>query len=199
MREFAKPELRPLSDAVKEWRVYHGNSMLRVFSPGDIMLVEQITAKNAAPGDIICFTDSNGKNIVHRFIRWSDDGGLITMGDNNATPDIGIIAPECMVYRVTERHTLSGKIIPVSAGRKGLLTFRINRFRKFARRLMTIAAGILRRINFLKIPVKNFSHFGDEKIFFFLGHPVAKCSDDKNIIWLSPWFRAVLKIKTPEK
>ncbi len=188
MHNFSRPVLHPLENAGDCWRIYRGRSMLRVFSPGDLLQVEKITAGNAAPGDIICFTGSDGAETVHRVVGRNACGDLVTMGDNNPAPDPDPVSPAATVFRVTGIRK-AGTIKHISAGRSGMAVFRFNRLRRMARMLSGRGVAILQRMIKYKIPLKNSVRFGPEEIFFFCKRPAAKKNDNGEIRWLSPWLK----------
>ena len=102
MSDFSTPELRPAEPPDETRRIYRGESMLGVFVPGDLLRVEKLTAAQVEVGDIIVFDSPRGGVTVHRAIERTKDGGLRTMGDNNPAPDINLVAPDAVIFRVVE-------------------------------------------------------------------------------------------------
>lgn len=194
MSDFSKPEMSPRQTAGENWRIYRGNSMLRVFSPGDLLIVEPIPAGKAGKGDVVCFDPPNGRHTVHRVVGRRADGGIITMGDNNSRPDRCTLPPDAAIGIVRAVRKVSGRKVAIRGGFVGMTTFRINRLRRFGARLSRLSAGALRRVNLFRIRLGAPVRFGDEEIFFFRGTPVARRKRDAKEEWLSPWFRAFLKI-----
>jgi len=59
-----------------------GNSMLPTMEPGSLVFVKKQPQYEIS--EIVAFTDSTGKHIVHRIIENSDER-IVTQGDNNIT------------------------------------------------------------------------------------------------------------------
>ena len=194
MSDFSKPELVPHPANDKNWRIYRGNSMLRVFVPGDLLIVETAAAKKLRRGDVVCFDAPNGSLTVHRVIGRSADGGIVTMGDNNPRPDPDPLSPDAEVGIVRAVRKITGRETALRGGFAGMTAFRINRMRRFGAQLSRMAAGALRRINPFRIALKAPVRFGDEEVFFFRGIPVAKRGRAAREEWLSPWYRTFLRV-----
>jgi signal peptidase I len=90
-------------------RIYLGNSMRGIFTPGDIMLLLVVSHTEIIPGDVIVFRKAHqtGSNemVVHRVVGIVDCG-FITRGDNNLRCDMIPVFPEQIV----------GKVIAVQKG-----------------------------------------------------------------------------------
>ena len=185
------PELTPGKTAADGERIYRGTSMLRVFTPGDILTVEPIRAGDVQPGDIICFDGIRGET-VHRVVRKTATS-VVTMGDNNRCPDPEPLEPDAAVWLVTARRDAAGKIHKVSGGGRGLFAFRINRMRRGVRWFFDRLAGVLRRVMIVKIPLRHKVRFGGDEIFYCGGKPVLRRDGAGKETWLSPWYRAVFK------
>ena len=194
MHDFSKPELVPRGEEAANRKIYRGNSMLRLFSPGDLLAVESLSAGDVRTGDVICFDNPDGGLTVHRVVGRTADGSLVTMGDNNPRPDAFTLSPDRTVQLVRTVRGLSGRESTVHGGRRGMLIFRLNRLRRFGAGMSGIAAGALRRINPFRIPLKDPVRFGNSEVFFFHRTPVAKRVPNAGEEWLSPWFRTFFKI-----
>lgn len=118
--------------------IYTGNSMRRVFVPGDFLEVKVIPFEEFRPGDIVAFFPNGvGKpGIVHRIISRTEDE-LVTMGDNNPHPDEHCVVKADMPKLVISRNPIKGKIRRIHRGNVGLVIFRINRLRRFIRRCLS--------------------------------------------------------------
>lgn len=199
MRNFVKPEMTPCPEIRDDRRIYRGNSMYRIFAPGDLLLTEPLSAGEVRRGDVICFDHPKGMPTVHRVVGRTGGGEAITMGDNNPRPDALPLPPGHAVLRVRAVRKPSGAEIPVRGGARGMLTFRLNRMRRAGARLSAMAAGALRRINPFRLSLNYPVRFGEEEIFFFHNRAVAKRIPNRNVTWLSPWFRALFKIGDASK
>jgi len=195
MSDFSTPDLRPAETPDDNWRIYRGESMLRVFVPGDLLRVEKIAATQAAPGDIIAFDTPCGSVTVHRVIARKRNGDLVTMGDNNPRPDFSPVKPDTAVLRVVEVRRGDGKVEAVSGGKVGMAEFRRNRRRRWFRgELPRYASGICRRLWPFKHRLRTPVHFGEDEVFYVRQKPVAKRSRDGRVRWFSPWYRVIYRI-----
>ena len=146
MSDFSTPQLRPAEPPDENRRFYRGESMLRVFVPGDLLLVEKLTAAQVEVGDIIVFDTPRGTVTVHRVIERLGDGKLRTMGDNNPGPDPVPVAADATVMRVVSVRRTDGREEPVTRGKTGMAEFRRNRRRRWwTGELPRYMAGICRR------------------------------------------------------
>lgn len=114
--------------------IYHGSSMLRVFAPGDEIILAEVDFAALEVGDVVCFRSASGGLVIHRVIRREADR-LFTMGDNNSTPDREPVKAEQEV-RLALALIRNGRRFPVSAGRAGVRQFRCNRLRYWSRRCL---------------------------------------------------------------
>ncbi len=115
-------------------KIVHGNSMLRTFSPGELLITRQESFQNLTIGDIILF---KSKDItVHRIIKRNPDKSFVTIGDNNDSPDPGSVTEKNYMALVIAKITEKGKQIAVSRGRTGMNKYYFNRFRRFFRKAL---------------------------------------------------------------
>ena len=191
MSDFIPPKLSERSGAADGERIYRGNSMFRVFSPGDLLTVKPLRAGEVQRGDIICFEGPRGE-IVHRVVRKTATQ-VVTMGDNNSVPDPEPLGHDARVWLVTTRRDAAGKLRKVSGGKRGLFAFRINRMRRAVRWCFDRLAGVLRRVMFVKYPLRRKVRFGSDEIFYFGSKPVLRRDASGKEAWLSPWYRVVFK------
>lgn len=195
MSDFSKPELRPAEAPDENRRIYRGESMLRVFVPGDLLRVEKLTAAQIEIGDIIVFDTPRGTVTVHRVIERLGDGKLRTMGDNNPRPDPNTVAPDAVVMRVVSVRRTDGREEPVTRGKTGLAEFRRNRRRRWwTGELPRYMAGICRRLWPFKRKLETPVRFGDEEVFYVGDTPVARREASGRVRWASPWYRVKYKI-----
>ena len=191
MRDFIPPELSVRPNAADGERIYRGSSMFRVFTPGDILTVVPRRAGETQVGDIICFNGIRGET-VHRVVR-KNATQVVTMGDNNASPDAEPLRPDAPVRLVTARRDAAGVVHEVPGGRRGVFAFRVNRARRGARWFFDRLAGILRRVMIVKYPLRRKVRFGSDEIFYFGGRPVLRRDAAGKEMWLSPWYRVFFK------
>ena len=196
MSEFSAPDLIPAEPPDENRRIYRGESMLRVFVPGDLLLGEKLTAAQVEIGDIIAFDTPRGGVTVHRVIARTDDGKLRTMGDNNRCPDFAPVEPNAKVLRILEVRRFDGRLEPVHGGKSGMAEFRRNRRRRwFQSELPRYAAGVCRRLWPFKRRLKDPVRFGSEEVFYIRrGTPAARRTADGRIHWYSPWYRVIYRI-----
>lgn len=78
-------------------------SMEPVISTGSVILVKQAKADESFhKGDIITYKTSDGILITHRIIEMKDgENAMITMGDNNNSPDLTPVQVEQVVSKYT--------------------------------------------------------------------------------------------------
>lgn len=79
-----------------------GDSMLPFVDEKAVLMFELITASEARMGDVISWEHPQrpGYRIMHRVVRRDRDGGVRTMGDNNAEVDAVSVAPSTAVQRL---------------------------------------------------------------------------------------------------
>ena len=191
MPDFKAPELSLHSGIRDDERIYRGNSMFRVFAPGDILRVRPLRAGDAEPGDIICFDGMHGET-VHRVVHKNADA-VVTMGDNNPRPDAEPLRPDETVWLVTERCDIRGGRHAIYGGKRGMRIFRLNRMRRLLKRFPDRLAGVLRRILIVKYHLHKKVRFGADEIYYFRNTPVLRRDASGKEAWLSPWYRAVFK------
>ena len=196
MCDFSAPKLRPAEPPDENRRIYRGESMLRVFIPGDLLQVEKLKAAQVDLGDIIAFDTARGSVTVHRVIARLKDGNLRTMGDNNPCPDIDPVAPDATVMRVLAVRRNDGREEPVSRGKAGLKEFRRNRRRRWwSSEIPRYLAGVCRRLWLFKRRLGAPVRFGEEEVFYIRRDtPVARRDAAGRVRWASPWYRVIYKI-----
>ena len=195
MCDFPTPQLRPADPPDENWRIYRGDSMRRVFVPGDLLRVEKLTAAETEIGDIIVFDTPRGTVAVHRVIARTRDGKLRTMGDNNPVPDFAPIEPNTPVMRVVAVRRNDGREEPVSRGGNGMAEFRRNRrLRWWKSELPRYMAGVCRLLWPFKRRLGAPVRFGDEEVFYVGNAPVARRDASGRVRWTSPWYRVIYKI-----
>ncbi|MBN1920468.1 MAG: S24/S26 family peptidase [Anaerolineae bacterium] len=97
--------------ATNAYRLHvRGRSMWPTLQPGDEVYVEKIEAQALHPGDWVVIRAPSGP-LVHRFLKFTRDGGMLTKGDAHRAPDPRW-PQEALLGRVTTviRH---GNTLPV--------------------------------------------------------------------------------------
>ncbi len=122
---------------------YRGGSMLRVFRAGDRLLPVPMPFRSWRRGDGSCFLPPGSRTrVVHRIVGCGENS-FRTQGDNNARPDRRPVTPEQMPMLVAAR-VRRGRRSRVHGGAVGRIVFRINRFRRFCRGVVSALGGRLR-------------------------------------------------------
>lgn len=108
--------------------IYELNSMRRVFTPGDALILTEIPFSKFKTGDIITFypNGENSTGIVHRIIK-RNFNTLTTMGDNNPVPDQKKVTINECPKLVIAKIRPDGKYFKVFRGTCGWLQFIFNR------------------------------------------------------------------------
>jgi signal peptidase len=83
------------------WRsqVVLTGSMQPRIHPGDLVLAAPAARGQLKPGRIVLFQDPvrPGRTIVHRLVRYDDNGNLVTKGDANPSEDSTPVAPSAVL------------------------------------------------------------------------------------------------------
>ena len=83
--------MEPEGKKLQRLPIYTSTSMLRVFTPGDLVETDDAVPFSALRcGDVIVFPSpsGHGERIIHRIIKRTEDT-ITTMGDNNPAQEIG--------------------------------------------------------------------------------------------------------------
>ena len=86
-----------------QFLLVQGNSMLGTIEPGSFVILK--AKESYEVDDIIGYSTSMqsvfvGRNVVHRIIAESDDGGFVLKGDNNPRKDPDIVYPDTIMGEV---------------------------------------------------------------------------------------------------
>jgi signal peptidase len=83
------------------WRsqVVLTGSMQPRIHPGDLVLAAPVARGELKPGRVLLFRDPvhPGRTIVHRLVRYDDQGNIITKGDANRSEDSTPVAPSAVL------------------------------------------------------------------------------------------------------
>lgn len=157
---------------------YCGNSMRRVFRPGDVLVLATVPFERLRCGDVICFRNTAGKQIVHRIVGWRPDGA-VTQGDNNDCVDAEPVAAENYFGRV-EAFQRGRRRRRMRNGPAGMRQFHWNRCRRRCR--LTLAGwkrrwwGTAAPFGWLKCSFRPLvcRKFGEDALLFWREIPVAR-------------------------
>lgn len=162
--------------------VYYGNSMFRVFTPGERLVLQTIPFEELQTGDIITVNIPGKKQYVHRVIRKSN-GLAVTMGDNNPAEDDSPVTARTDFQLVTAAVSPQNGTRPIARGRAGMREFRRNRLRRRGR---IAAKKLLRGVEFLFFWRKTLHEqkvFGQEICYYRHSRPVARKTADGRVIY----------------
>lgn len=176
--------------------IYTSTSMLRVFSPGDLVEVNDTVPFDALRvGDIIVFPsqDNPEKRIVHRIIGKSGDA-LTTMGDNNFSPDKAPVIAAQEPLLVVARIRPDGRRLPISRGTLGILQFRVNRCRYWAAWAVRRVGLLLEPLMFWRIRLTETRQFGDSTFYYAGSRAIAKKTEN-GARFLKQYWRLIYKIQ----
>ncbi len=167
--------------------IYDLNSMKRVFVPGDALLLAEIPFVAFRKGDIVAYYP-NGKDkagVVHRVIKRTKDT-LITMGDNNPSPDWWRISPADAPKLVVAKIRPDGKEFAVARGMGGLRQFHINRFLYWSQRILMRGIRFILPLMFWR---KEFTgkHEFDKTIQYYYKRRMVAKSENGNLEFIPAW------------
>lgn len=108
-----------------------GFSMSGTFENGDKLDICECDPEKLRRGDVICFTNRDGRAVGHRIIG-GKPGKWITMGDNNDLPDRHFVTARDNIKLITGKTHL-GKYYPLPGGNAGMRHFYLVQFRRRSR------------------------------------------------------------------
>jgi signal peptidase len=74
-------------------------SMTPTYRPGDLVITAPV-AEELVAGDVVTFASPGGHGLTtHRLVAVRPDGGLVTKGDANETPDVAVLDRAAVVGR----------------------------------------------------------------------------------------------------
>jgi signal peptidase I len=62
-------------------------SMSPLVTPGDVVMVRQVSPRELTPNTVVLFVRGGGERILHRIVEQMPDGTFRTQGDANQVPD----------------------------------------------------------------------------------------------------------------
>ena len=175
---------------------YYGVSMLRTFTPGDTLVLEEKPFAQLLPGDVIAVFDRNAiePGVIHRVIS-ADGAECVTMGDNNARPDEKKVTSDSRFMLCTGAFSSDGKFRKISGGRAGMLKFRINRFRRACRNFIAPAARKILSLMLWRITLERAGRFADgSTCYYFRKHYIARRTASGIVYYKSDLFKLFFKL-----
>ena len=175
---------------------YFGSSMLRTFTPGETLVLEDKPFSALEPGDVVAvFNDcASVPGVIHRVIR-IDGESAVTMGDNNPRPDEARLTAQSRFMLCTGAVSQDGKQRKIANGRAGMFKFRINRFRRRFRSAVTPSARKLLSLMFWRITLRKSGSFSDGSTCFYFGSCfVARRTASGVVRFRSEFFKLFFKI-----
>ena len=175
---------------------YTGSSMRGMFRDGDLLDLRAEAFESLTPGDVVAVFDRE-PFYVHRVVRRTADR-VVTMGDNNLTPDKLELTSDSAFRLVTRRHTVDGGTVEVARGADGMRRFRRQqrKCRLFAFFMRVLA--VFRPLKGLRIPAREASRFRDGTVqWSWHGVPVAVRRNNGSVVYLK-WSRRMV-FRVPEE
>jgi signal peptidase I len=101
--------------------IMSGSMMPRILV-GDVIVTRDADVRKLQPGQVITVIDPDhpGRTRTHRFLKWDDDGRLVTRGDANASDDSSHIEPKDVRGVAVLRIPYVGRILVWQAQRDWL-------------------------------------------------------------------------------
>ncbi len=194
--EVIPPQYGEGKKSLENLAIYDLNSMKHVFVPGDALILADIPFVAFRKGDIVAYYP-NGKDktgVVHRVIKRTKDT-LMTMGDNNPSPDWWRVSPADFPKLVVAKIRPDGKEFAVARGMGGMRQFRINRFRYWTFRA---AMRVIRYIQPLMFWRKEFTgqHEFDKTIQYYYKRRMVAKSENGVLEFTPAW--NVFRYKMPK-
>ncbi len=193
----APPPEQPLTSLPDNRVFYTMNSMRRVFTPGDALILQEQPFSEFQRGDIAVFYPDGEENsgIVHRVIA-SSAGELTTMGDNNPAPDRRKVTADDLPRLVTAKIRPDGTRFEVPRGKAGMRQFRINRFRYWNFRIFSMVVHKLQPLLFFRKAPTGEYRFDTTTQYYYKRRLIAK-KENGAVEYLPFW--NVLFYKLPEE
>lgn len=173
--------------------MYTGNSMRRVFVPGDRLETCEVPFGEIQCGDVVVF-HVHGEGIVHRVVR-REDGALVTKGDNNDKEDNWRLRETDGVRLVTVRIDVHGNRHAVLRGDAGRREFRRHRLRRWCWRVVRKAFRLSEPLLFWRRELTERTVFGGTTVFYRNGKAVAKQTAEGTVTFYRPWQKLLYKVK----
>ena len=179
-----------------DFPVYYGNSMYRVFVPGERLVLENISFGDLLAGDVITVKIPGKRLYVHRVIEKSADQA-VTMGDNNDEPDEYIVTAQSDFQLVTAALTSDGTRRIIARGQQGMRDFLIHRRRRKVCQMMRMLFIKCEKLFFWRKVVMEKKLFGSESCYYWKDRVIARRTADGKVIYCS-WLDH-LRFRLPEE
>lgn len=180
---------------MSDFPVYYGNSMYRVFTTGERLVLENISFDELLAGDIITVKVPGKRLYVHRVIEKSVDRA-VTMGDNNNEPDEYVVTAESDFQLVIAALTPEGSQRAISRGKHGLREFFSHRRLRKVHFLIRKILFKCEKLLFWRKLVSDKKIFGRETCYFWKNKAIARRTSDGKVIYGS-WVD-FLRFQVPE-
>ena len=175
---------------------YTGGSMRGMFRDGDLLDLRAEPFDSLTPGDVVAVFDRE-PFYVHRVVRRTADR-VVTMGDNNLTPDKLELTPDSSFRLVVRRHAPDGATEDVARGADGMKRFRLQQRKRRAFALFQRTISVFRPLKGLRIPAREASRFRDGSVqWSWHGVPVAVRRKNGRVVYLK-WSRRMV-FRVPEE
>ena len=175
--------------------VYQGNSMGDVFTDGDILLFSDVPFDDLECGDIVAVFERT-PYYVHRIVK-KENGGVITMGDNNRRPDALKLDQNSKIKFVKQSIPVENfaTVLSVAGGSAGMKQFRRRQKQLWLKWRISDLLPLIRGLGCLRIPAKKETRFRDGTIQWnFGGIPVAARNPAGKTTYLGGWKRLFFRI-----
>ena len=175
--------------------VYHGNSMGDVFTDGDILLFSDVPFDDLECGDIVAVFERT-PYYVHRIVK-KENGGVITMGDNNRRPDALKLDQNSRIKFVKQYIPVDNPatVLSVAGGSAGMKQFRRRQKQLWLKWRISDLLPLIRGLGYLRIPAKKETRFRDGTIQWNFGRiPVAARNPAGKTKYLGGWKRLFFRI-----
>ncbi len=156
-----------------------------LFHAGDILETRPLAFDEAKQGDVIVFGHSD-KMIVHRICRILPNA-LMTMGDNNASPDAWQLTRQDALFLVVARIDQRKRRYIVRRGARGMMRFYRNRTVRLFVRCAAFAGRALTRIVDWRKPLPEPEKFGDEYCYIVKNRTIAWKTGKTGVVCFHHW------------
>lgn len=174
--------------------IYNGDSMRRVFVPGDLIVARPIRFADVRKGDIVVCGIQTKKTVVHRVVA-RDSIRCITMGDNNPAPDAVAQGASSKLFLAVQRIPLGRRPRPLKNGASGYRQFLWNRLRRRIRlSLISPFFSFLLPMLFWRIALKGKKVSLDYTHWYWRGFLVAYEKPNGRIVFRSPILRLFFRL-----
>ena len=173
--------------------IYYGNSMYRVFTPGERLELAEADFKDLQAGDIVVVENSGKNTYVHRVVEKNHEFA-VTMGDNNPAVDEYKLTRESDFLLVVAALTPQGKKRQINGGKQGLREFYRHRRQRAWRMQVGRIARWAERLFFWRITLHEQKKFGQEVCFYRNGRAIARRTADGRVAYMNWRDRIIFRL-----